>query len=141
MKPPAPLDEFLRVEGLEVLRALAHAHQPHRDAQLLAQRDHDSAARGRVHLGQHDPRHRDAARELARLDQAVLPHCRVQHEQRLVRSTLLPSADHAVHLGELLHESLVGMQAPGGVDEQHIRGAGAGGSSASKATAAGSPPG
>ena len=59
-------------------------------------------------------------REEPCLLEPVLPRRRVDDEQRLVRSPLEPSGDHASHLGELVHEIPLRVQAAGGVDDDDV---------------------
>ncbi len=55
-----------------------------------------------------------------RLAQAVLAGRRVDHDQRLVRRALEALAGDAVDLRQLLHQVAVSVQAPGGVDDDHV---------------------
>ena len=86
----------------------------------MGDRDRDPALRGAVELGQRDPRHVDGLAEQARLLQAVLTRRRVDDEQRLVRRALEPLADHAAHLGELLHQVRLRVQPAGRVHDDHV---------------------
>ena len=52
--------------------------------------------------------------------EAVLAGCRVDHEQRLVRRALEAARDHAAHLGELVHQVRLRVQAPGRVDDHDV---------------------
>src|SRR3954470_19556131 len=48
------VDEGLRLERRQVVRAFAEAHQLHRHSELALHRDDDATLRGAVELGQHD---------------------------------------------------------------------------------------
>ena len=72
-----------RPERLEVVGPLAGADEPHRNAQLLADRQHDAALRGPVQLRQHDPRHVHRLREGSGLGDPILTRRRVEDEQGL----------------------------------------------------------
>ena len=63
------------------------------------------------------PGHADGVVEEARLLQAVLAGRRVDDEQHLVRRAFAPAGDHAAHLGELVHQVRLRVQAAGGVDQ------------------------
>ena len=54
------------------------------------------------------------------LAQAVLAGRRVDREQRLVRRVGQLLVDHAADLRELGHQVVLGVQAPGGVDDDHV---------------------
>ena len=56
----------------------------------------------------------------SRLAQAVLPGGRVEDEQRLVRGAGQLLLDHPAHLLELAHQVDLGVQAPGGVDDDDV---------------------
>src|SRR6188472_556323 len=102
----------VRVERMEVVDSLPHADELHRDAQLVGDRDGDAALRRAVELRQRDARNLRGLGEEPRLLEPVLPGGRIDDEQRLVRSTLEPSGDHASHLGELVHEVPLRVQGP-----------------------------
>ena len=61
-----------------------------------------------------------ASREQLRLAQPVLAGGRIDGQQRLVRRALELAGDHAPHLGQLGHQVVLGVQAPGGVDDHHV---------------------
>jgi hypothetical protein len=54
------------------------------------------------------------------LGEAVLPGRRVEHHQRFVRRAGGLPLDHALELGQLIHEVALGVQSAGGVDDQHV---------------------
>ena len=59
-------------------------------------------------------------REFGRLRQRVLPDGRVEHEQHGVRRARVDLLHHAHDLFELGHQLGLVLQAPGGVDDQHV---------------------
>ena len=61
-----------------------------------------------------------ASREMARLGEGVLAGGRVEHQQRLVRRLVHLLLGDAGELFQLLHQVVLGVQAAGGVDDQHI---------------------
>ena len=77
--------EVLRVERAQVVDLLPHADQLHGQAELIGDRDRDTALRGAVELRQRDAGDAGGLAEERRLLQAVLPRRRVDDEQRLVR--------------------------------------------------------
>src|SRR5207249_1806295 len=83
-------------------------------------RQQEASARGAVELGEREARHRDGALEFARLRQAVLPQRGIEHQQHVMwRPGHQPRAD-ALHLLQLGHEILLGVQAAGGIDQHHV---------------------
>src|SRR5580658_3349452 len=72
------IDIGLRVERHQIVDLFACSDESHRQIQLTRNRNHDSALRRAVQLGENDARNSGLAPELARLIQTVLPGCRVQ---------------------------------------------------------------
>ena len=66
------VNEFLRVEGLQVVDALAHAGKLHGHPQLPGNGHHDAALGGAVQLGEHDAGKTGSIQELLCLNKAVL---------------------------------------------------------------------
>src|SRR3954453_14577331 len=112
--------EVVGVERTQIVELLADADQLHRDAQLAGDRERDPALRGAVELGQDDAVDRHRLREELGLAQAVLAGRRVDDQQRLVRRVGQLLSDHAADLRELGHERILRVQAPGGVDDDHV---------------------
>ena len=115
----------MRIKGLQVLYALAHAHAQDGKPQLVAYRNGDTALCGTVQLS-HD--HAVKAKrlvELACLLQAVLPGRRIydEHDLDLHGSTF---ARDRHDLLELAHEVCAGMQAARGVDQDEVAASGLG---------------
>ena len=86
----------------------------------MGDREGDAALGGAVELGEDDPGDVDRLGEQARLLQAVLAGRGVDREQHLVRRAGDALGDHAVDLAQLLHQVALGVQAPGGVDDDHV---------------------
>src|ERR1700674_4581989 len=89
-----PFLPFLFEEGVDVLvdrerdeivDRFANADVSNRQLQLAGNGNGDAALGGSVQLGQHDTVHTGGVHELARLNQTVLSHGRVEHEQHVVR--------------------------------------------------------
>ena len=113
-------DERLRVERQQVLRLLPHPDEPDRDAELLLDREHDAALRGRVELGQDDARQADRVVERLRLGEAVLAGGGVEDEEGLDTAPGQPLVDDAADLGQLVHEVRLGVEAAGGVGDHDV---------------------
>jgi hypothetical protein len=91
-----------------------------RDAERVRQTDDDTALRGAVELREHQSRDvRDLGEEL-RLGDRVLTRVRIEHQQRLVGCPVEIATDHPVHLAELFHQRLLGLQAARRVDDGHV---------------------
>ena len=108
------------VERAQVLDRLPDPDQLDRDPELGADRQGDSALGGAVELGQDDPGEVDGLAEDLRLAQAVLAGRRVDDDQRLGRRLAELLGDHPVDLGELVHQIRAGVEATGGVGEDHV---------------------
>jgi hypothetical protein len=91
-----------------------------RQAILLGGGHQHAAARGAVQLG-HDQAG-DARHILEDLDllERVLPVGGIEHEDHIVRRLGVEAAQHAADLGQLVHQFALVVQAPGGVDDQHV---------------------
>src|ERR1041384_901248 len=108
------------IERPEVVEPFADADQLDRQAELVGDRDRDSAFRGAVQLRQRDARDLNRLAEEPRLLKAVLAGRRVDHEQRLVWRALELLADHATNLRQLLHQVRLRVEAAGGVDHHDV---------------------
>ena len=118
-----------RTRGLEraqVVETFAHAERDHRQAELLGERDHHAAARRAVQLGHHEAGDRHHAREGLDLSARVLPRGRIEHQEDVVGRGRIDFSEHAHHLGELVHQRRLVVQAARGVDQQHVRALGLG---------------
>src|ERR1700729_3437945 len=112
--------EVRGVEGAQILELLPHPDQLDRDAELLRDGERDPALGGAVELGQHEPGHVDRLREGLGLAQPVLSGGGVNGEQRLVGGLGDLLGDDPAYLGQLGHEVVLGVQAPRGVDQDHV---------------------
>src|SRR3990170_3233281 len=114
--------EVLRIERLEIIETFADADGVDGKLEALGDGHKDAAARRAVELGHHDPG--DARDLLEDLDliERVLPGGGVEHEDDAVRRSRVELLQHPNDLGELGHELGFVLEAPGGVDEEHVRG-------------------
>src|SRR5215210_4764528 len=112
--------EVVGIERAQVLERLADADQLHRDAELGGDRQRDAALRRAVELREHDAVDRHGLREHLRLAQAVLPCRGVDGQEGLVRRLWELLGDHAPYLRELGHQRVLGVQPPGGIDDDHV---------------------
>ena len=87
---------------------------------LLANGHHDAAFGRAVELGQHDAGALHRIGKVLRLADAVLARRGVEHQQHLVRRVGNLLADHAVNLGQLLHQVLLRLQSAGRVDDADV---------------------
>jgi hypothetical protein len=119
-RPRDDLGQQVRVERAQVVDGLANADGVDRQAILLGGGHQHAAARGAVQLG-HDQA-RDARHILEDLDllERVLPVGGIEHEDDIVRGLGVEAAQHAADLGQLVHQFALVVQAPGGVDDQHV---------------------
>ena len=76
--------------------------------------------RGAVELGENDAGDADAGGEFARLRQSVLPGGGVENQQDVVRRAGNDFGGGALHFFELGHQVGFGVQAAGGVDDDHV---------------------
>jgi hypothetical protein len=100
--------------GLPGPGATARRRRPRRD------RDDDSALRGAVELGDGKPGDADRLAELLGLPERVLAEARVEHQEHLVRGVGVDALHDPDDLAELVHEVRLGVQAAGGVGDQHV---------------------
>src|SRR6266849_6147702 len=118
--PEQGVHEGLRVEDLEVVDLLADPDQLDRYPQLLVDPDRDAALGGAVELGQHEAGEPDRLVEHARLLEPVLARGRFQHHEGFVGGAGHLAGQHALELGQLVHEVGLGVQAPRRVHQQHV---------------------
>ncbi len=108
------------VEHAEILALLAHADEADGDFQLLRDGEHHAALGGAVELGDHQAGHAQALVEFLGLRHGVLPDGAVEHQQHFMRRAGIQAGEHALDLLELIHEVSLGVQAPGGIGDQHV---------------------
>src|SRR5438093_2020999 len=113
-----PAGEPFRVERHEVIGFLARADQFDRHPQLFPNGQDDAAPGRAVHLRQDQSGHADRGGERPGLGDAVLAGRGVEDQEHLVDPARRLLQD-ALHLGQLLHEWLAGVEAAGGVHDQH----------------------
>ena len=113
--------EGLRVEGLEILDLLAdpdqldrHARAPGRCGSTMPPLAVPSS------LVSTRPVSPTASWNIRACCEPVLAGGRLEHHQRLVGRAGQLAVDHALELDQLVHEVGLGVQAPGGVHEQHV---------------------
>ncbi len=102
------------MEVLDLVELLADRGELDRLAGDRLDRERRAAARVSVELGQDHAVERDALVEGLRDGDGFLAGHRVEHEQDVRRLRRLP------HRGELLHQRLVDVQAPGRVEDDHV---------------------
>src|SRR4051794_26109245 len=95
------VDERVRLERREVVRALTETDELDRDTELALHGDDDAALGGTVQLRQHDAADVGDLGEDAGLHEAVLARRRVEHEEHLVDRPM--AFDDALDLAELVH--------------------------------------
>ncbi len=90
--------------------------------------DEDAALGGAVELGDDEAGDAEGGAELADLGESVLAGGGVEDKEDVVRCAGDLGGGDAANLGEFVHEILFGVEAAGGVDEDEVARAGAGGS-------------
>ena len=113
--------EVLGVERAQILDRLADADQLHRQLELARDRQRDPAARGAVELRQHDAG--DLARVSANSFAWRSPFWPVVASIVSSVSCGAPSSWRAITrrtFAELAHQVVLGVQAPGGVDDHDV---------------------
>src|SRR6202051_4895058 len=78
-------DKLTRVEFAQVLNRLAESHKPHRNLEPLRHRNHHSALRRTVELGQHHSGERHRVAKTRRLAERILTRVGIEHQPRLMR--------------------------------------------------------
>ena len=116
--------EGVGIEGLQIVQPLAHADEFHRQLEFVFDGEHHAAPGGAVELGQHDAGQLRHLHEFLGLVDGVLAGGGVQHQQDLPVRVGQFLVHHAVDLGQLLHQVLLVVQAPGGIadDDIHVPG-------------------
>ena len=110
----------LRGEGDQVVDALTHADEPHRQPQPLLDRHDAAALGGAVELGQDDAGGIGCLAELLGLTDGVLARDGVQHQQRLQTRLRGRLFDAAADLGQLAHQVRLVVEAARRVGDDHI---------------------
>ena len=114
------IDKLIGVERFEVVDLFAHADVFDRNSHLLADGYHHSALRTAVEFGQNDAGALGRVGKVAGLADAVLSRGCIEHEQAFVGSARNLLADHAVHLGEFVHQVLLGLQSARSIDDEKV---------------------
>src|SRR6056297_338197 len=109
-----------RVVRLKVLGGLAHADELDRQLQLAHDGKQDAALAGAVELRDDHAGKVDGLVEPLGLLEPVLAGDGVEHQPDLLRLAGIGLADHAADLLQLLHQVVLRVEAPGGVDEQQV---------------------
>ena len=110
----------IRLEGAQIVDALAHADIANRRAELLGQGEDDTTLGRAVELGQHQPGKLHRLVELFGLVDGVLAGAGIEHQQHFMRRGLVQLAHDPADLLQLLHQVVFGVQAAGGVGDQHV---------------------
>src|SRR6185437_16942382 len=121
------LGELLWVEWLEVVRLFAEADEFDGEAEFFLDGDDHAAFAGAVEFGDDEAGEWDGFVEFARLVEGVHAGGGVEHEQDFVRRAGELLADDAMKFLQFLHQVVLGVQTAGGVDEEVVRVARAGG--------------
>ncbi|KAG0924759.1 hypothetical protein G6F32_013789 [Rhizopus arrhizus] len=115
--------ELVRHDRLQGFQAFAHADPVDRNRAhaLAARRDRcqRAALGGAVQLGHHQAGHVHRGIELAQLRQRVLAGGAIDHHQHFVRGGGVDLAEHAADLAQFGRQPGLGVQAAGGVGDQH----------------------
>src|SRR4029077_1017285 len=115
--------EALRIERLKVVHAFADPEEPDGQVELAAKGGDGPAAGAAVELGDHDAGRAHRRREELALLYRVLAHGAVEHEQGLVwRAGQSPRRD-ADAFADLVHQALLRVQPPRGVDDDSVESA------------------
>ena len=108
------------IEGLQVVQSLAHADEFDGQLQFVFDGKHHAAPGGAVQLGQHDAGQFRHLHEFPRLIDRILPGGGVQHQQDFPVRVGQFLIHHAVDLGQLVHQVLFVVKAPGGIADDDI---------------------
>src|SRR5688572_12231380 len=96
--------ELVGIEDGEIFGLLADADVLDRQAELLADRDHDATLRRAVELGEHDASATGSFGKSLGLADRVLARGGVEHKQYLVRSVRNQLGNYAANLREFAHQ-------------------------------------
>lgn len=110
----------LRGEGDEVVDALAHADEPHRQTEALLDSHHAAALGRAVELGQDDAGGVRSLAEFLRLTDGVLARDGVQHQQGLEAGFGSGLPDAAADLGQLAHQVRLVVETSGRIGDDHV---------------------
>ena len=111
--------EHTGIERFQIVRALSHADAHHGEPEFPRDGHYDAAFRRPVELGEDDGVERQRPIELARLNQAVLSRGGIHDEHGANRERAL-TLGNALDLHQLGHQVRRGVQAAGGIDEDHV---------------------
>jgi len=89
-------------------------------AELLGRCDENSTAGSAVEFGHDQSGHSGCFTEHLDLCKRVLAGRRVQNEQDIVGRVGIKPAEDAADLRQLVHQVRLVLEAPGGVDDQHV---------------------
>ena len=118
--------ERLGVERQQVVDLLPDPDEPDRHPEVVLDREHDPALRGRVELRQHDAGQPDGLVERLRLGEAVLAGRRIEHEERLGLGAGQALVDDPADLRQLVHQVRLRVEPAGGVGDDEVGAAGDG---------------
>ena len=107
--------------GTQVLEPLPDPDEEDGDAERALDGEDDAALGGRVELAEQDARQAAGLVEGLRLGQAVLPRRGIEHEEHGGLRSRQALVDRASDLGQLVHQVVLRVQPPGGVDDDHVR--------------------
>src|SRR5438270_5843950 len=108
------------VEWSKVVDLLPRADKPYRHIELVVDREGNPALGRAVQLGQNNAIYRDALEKTLGLQNCILPRCRIQNEERNDTSIWTGLDRNPPYLLQLLHKVELGMEPPGGVDQNQI---------------------
>ena len=114
------INELAFVEELQVFHALSQTDILHRHLQLVADTYHHSTFCRSVEFGDSHAGDLCDSRELLGLFEGILPRTAIKHEHYLVGSIGQHLLHHVLHLLQLIHQTHLIMQAPCGIDDDHI---------------------
>ena len=114
------LDETVGVEVFDVFEVFAQPDEFHREVDLVSDGYDDSPPGRSVELREKDACNVDGVEEGSGLVNGVLPRSGVQHEQHLVWCVRELAPNDVADLDQFAHEVVLGVQSPGGVDQQHV---------------------
>src|SRR5277367_3633935 len=91
-----------------------------RDAERFGDGDESTTARATIELGHDDARHAHYFAEDLRLLHGVLSCAAIEHQKYRVRQVCVELFQDAHDLVQLVHQVGLVLQAPGGIDQDHV---------------------